>query len=163
MEAAEAIFDAIEAAINADTGAGGLLNTAFDGYVRGGVFMVDDTRALTIRDRPQVRVEVSSRDKSPNPAGATPDGACEFFDNVVTLWVIDHRDQDVARRAERTAARLRALFQFTTLSTITDADDNTRAWYFAPMARINLTGSPPSGHEIRIPLSFRLPVSKGTV
>lgn len=173
MEALEAVFTAVNAKIAADTAGGGLKNASFGGFLRGPVYMTGDTKSKGPQDRPYIEVHIQSRDVSPVPNAAPTAGTNEIFDNIVTLIVVDDRDQRAGLspnsasssaktgRIHRTLGRVHGLFQNTFLTTIVDTEDATRSWYFSSMARLNQSAAQYTDNDVRVPLSFRLFVSKG--
>lgn len=176
MEAQEACFTSILATVTADSGAGGLKNSSFGGFVRGPVYLEGDTKAKGPQDRPYISVGIRSQDESPVPNGAATAGANEFFRNIVTFTVVDDRDDRAGLRVDatasaaaktgrvhRTMARVHALFQNKVLTALVDTDDASRKWYYESMARIALPEATYTDNDVRLSTPYLLYVSKGTV
>lgn len=175
MECPEAIYSKVYDAVYADTGASGLNNSSSTAFMRG-LYLSDDPAMQSVTDRPLVVVDIQSRDASPFPGAA---GTAEFFENLVSFAVLGDRDESAGTNVaggtglvkvpgslaivNRVKNRLRAVFQNTTLSALTDADDGTRAWYFSPIARMNASPGPRNDKNLNRIISFRVFVSKGTL
>lgn len=165
MEAREAIYTATKALIDADTGTGGLKNSAFAGFLRGKnpVYAYDEHAAKLAKDVPNCGIRVDARDVSPCPNGAAVAGTDECFDSVVSLVLEDDRDPRSGTRIDRSAARARAILQNVVPTAIVDTDDATRKWYFTSYAGLEAPQPAPSGKRWVRVLNFRLFANKGTV
>lgn len=158
MEAEEATYTQIAAAIAADTGGTGLNNSASNAHVRW-VWRNGGPEDRYSRGWPQIVVVINAKERN----GAVVSSGCEMFDQVVSFMVETDRDAGLATQ-DRVQARIRAVFNNTTLSNLVDTDAGSRTWRFAPMGRLTpsqqVVGSG-ANKRTRIICPYRLVATKG--
>jgi len=159
MEASEAIFTRVSSTFLADTGTGGLANTASAAYVR--QFLRDGHfRERATQAWPRVTVGVNSQELGV-PTGQT---TTQGFDGVVRFTIESDRDTGLGS-LDRVESRIRDVFHNTTLSALVDTDSAARTWKFAPMGRLSPRGDREGGGESGKTLfrevSYRVLATKG--
>jgi hypothetical protein len=137
MDSHAALFSALTTMVNADTGSGGLMNTADsnDAYLRGGFVRAGHEDEGRTHNRPRVEVEMFSS------LGRTFGGRRDEEPVLVRFRVLTTRDA-LFTQQDAVVARLVAVFEHKVPA---DAD----SWEFSPGTFLRSFQGPSSGEELR--------------
>lgn len=150
MSAQQAAYEQIESVILADTGSGGLRQTAGNGLYVYSIQRFGDQQRTN--NWPAIIIQFSENEESPMAATQVV--------NLGIRFVIETgRDAaDTFTKQDAVANRLNALFRRVALTSKTD---NTTTWSFSPMERLGAGQNVPGGKTNQFVVPFAC-VARGT-